>query len=1684
MPLYFQTSIILDMALQAILAELRAARTEDARWRAARRLRTWVRQEGRSGRDTAFAASSLTLLFNRLYELINSPDLNDKLAGCTAIYELIDEPFVGDNETKTLRFANYLRSIAPSTNDPVVLKLAARTLGHLARSGGTMTVDFVDFEVKRALEWLQAQPEPRSGETKRLAAVYTLRELCEAAPTLFYVHTAVFFTCIWSALTDPGVNVREAGAKALSSALALIARRRSRNREQWYAGLYRSTKQILTSMPAPGPGGGGSSSSSAKGPVLPVELIHGAMLTIAELLQHGGLFMASRFNDTCEMVLRYREHKEKLVRRTVIVLLPRLAHYHPEAFLRSFAEVTLIHLLNSLRDPKQAAERGTAYVAVGRVALAIGPHLASSEVLRPQLERIVAVVREGLTPSSGATGGSLVPVVVGSSAAARRARPFVPEALTCIAMLAKAVGPPLMEYMYALIDPLFSGGLGPMLTEALQAVATAIPGLRPLLQERLLHEVALILAGRPFVPPFADTFPSVFSTSDGYGLFGDDHGHHGHHSGLPSSSPLLSLSHLLLASASAGGLGETLAGSPAGYGTLGSSYSLAKAYGSLGSSKPASALTSVASLLSGHSASAAWPGSGLGAGAHPGAPSASHYSNSGVGSGPGGGASGMLGVPSGHTQALSLSSSSAFAPASMSWARHMPSALTAYGGGEGGAGATSSSMSSGGGGSGAGGLGSAAMRDAAYAAASDPLSPIVPASSRGVATDVITLALHTLGTFDFSGVPLLPFAREVILLYLDDPSPAVRLEAGLTCCRLLVRPTDTEGAGVDPLLDAAGDVFGLDDVSGGATGADHHHLHGDDGFGSGVGHKDHHHDPSMSGVEAGDDAEGEEEGDSDDSDASWASEEGEAGNASSNRAHVLEHGNPGAEAGAAVLEGQRELRRRKRRYLRRLRPPAHPLLVFGTDYLSTGDGLSPAALAVAGYTGGYASAGDGQTAPHGSFMAQGRLHVPRRRKDGTLIVDGITAVLGSLATVIGNGPTRLLIGQVLQRLVMVAITDTDPAVRFEMLCSLDGRFDPLLVEEDNLRLLLQGLNDENYACREAALGVIGRLTPRNPGAILPALRQTLLTLLAELEHPDAHPDVAPLVTSAALFTGRAGGIPPSSSTATLGGRGGGGGAAGSTITGASAGDPADADVLPGSGLSSVASAGARLMAYHTHAQGHQHQGDGTSTGPFSASLSSALMASSVSSGREHAARMLGLLIRCSQRLVAPYVALLLRALVPHAWAASPARLLTIADSAQPSLSPYARLIASTSHREVLSSSLLAALGELSAVGPDMLMPYLPVLMPLVVEGITVAAQAVGVSVGGAFQHAAVGGGGSGKGALSDGRGASGGAAGGLSGLYTRGADASAALSDLEGPQPIAAGGSGGGRSVAATGAAGGSSASALGGGRTAAAVPQWLTVIIASGHYAHFLEVAVRVLGTIVENTGHVIVPYLDHPQLLQLLLAILARAPASSLLPGGSSSAKRSKASGSSSSSSSLDIASPEWPLRREILRTIGILGALDPYRYRMAQIAQAQRAAAAVQAAVQARLAAAVASAAAQGRRLGAAGLSHDVLMRGMRPGAGAPFQLLDIDLAHGSAATALSGGPSSSSDSAIALASSGSGAWDLHSAVPHLTGVALGGGIDVDPMEAAMAGLAGEWPVIVYCCPVLFCIGLPGRSLLLSQ
>lgn len=92
------------------------------------------------------------------------------------------------------------------------------------------------------------------------------------------------------------------------------------------------------------------------------------------------------------------------------------------------------------------------------------------------------------------------------------------------------------------------------------------------------------------------------------------------------------------------------------------------------------------------------------------------------------------------------------------------------------------------------------------------------------------------------------------------------------------------------------------------------------------------------------------------------------------------------------------------------------------------------------------------------------------------------------------------VANVLEKLLVVGITDPNPNVRLRVLKCIDSRFDSHLAQPESLSALLVTLNDEVFEIREMAIITIGRLSSINPAYVMPSLRKTLVQLLTELEN--------------------------------------------------------------------------------------------------------------------------------------------------------------------------------------------------------------------------------------------------------------------------------------------------------------------------------------------------------------------------------------------------------------------------------------------------------------------------------------------------------------------------------------------------------------------------------------------------------
>ena len=204
-----------------------------------------------------------------------------------------------------------------------------------------------------------------------------------------------------------------------------------------------------------------------------IPVIHGSLLVLAELLalpEVSESNMPDNFNihNINATVMRYSEHRDALLRKTVIQLLPIVAKKDPARFRSHFAAAAVAHLIQTLH--KGTSERGMSYLSLAALLPVAGP-----EQVQPHRDDILALVLDGITPTPR--------------------KPLVLEAATCVASLA-ALDPSdavVIERMPDLVEQMLAaseGNLAPVLITALSDIVRRLMHATPLL---LMHATPLLL---------------------------------------------------------------------------------------------------------------------------------------------------------------------------------------------------------------------------------------------------------------------------------------------------------------------------------------------------------------------------------------------------------------------------------------------------------------------------------------------------------------------------------------------------------------------------------------------------------------------------------------------------------------------------------------------------------------------------------------------------------------------------------------------------------------------------------------------------------------------------------------------------------------------------------------------------------------------------------------------------------------------------------------------------------------------------------------------------------------------------------------------------------------------------------------------------------------------------------------
>lgn len=434
-----------ELSTDVLIKELKSRTiNDDSRRRAAQQLREAVAVQQRDLTAEQFQAYWGTVQ-GKVSTLVQGDTTVEKLGGIYALDVFVDFEGV-DPTAKYTRFASALTRVM-SGKDINCMQPAAIVIGKLCRpGGGSLVSSLVDTDVQLALEFLQ----DGSSEERRYSAALLLREIARNAPTLMYGKVVDILEWIWVGLRDQRHLIRVTSAEAVSACFKIISERDQELKTRIMDKMYEeSTRGFKLNT---------------------VDSIHGSLLVLKELLEQGGMYMHHRYTEACEIVSRYKDHRDSTIRKTAVLLIPDLAIYAPTQFSENHLHQFMIYLSAMLKREK---ERNDAFVAIGSVANAVKSAMA------PYLDGILIYIREGLSVNA-------------------RKKASVDPVFDCISRLAVAVGQTLTKYMEALLDPIFACDMTPKLTQALVDIAFYVPAVRSTIQERLLNMISIVLCGEPF----------------------------------------------------------------------------------------------------------------------------------------------------------------------------------------------------------------------------------------------------------------------------------------------------------------------------------------------------------------------------------------------------------------------------------------------------------------------------------------------------------------------------------------------------------------------------------------------------------------------------------------------------------------------------------------------------------------------------------------------------------------------------------------------------------------------------------------------------------------------------------------------------------------------------------------------------------------------------------------------------------------------------------------------------------------------------------------------------------------------------------------------------------------------------------------------------------------------------------
>lgn len=181
------------------------------------------------------------------------------------------------------------------------------------------------------------------------------------------------------------------------------------------------------------------------------------------------------YHEICERVLEQKSTKSTYVQQSLLNILPRLAAFNREEFVRKHLKNIVSYLLTTL-NRKEKADRNIAFITLGFIAVAVDKNI---EVY---INKIMDVIKASMPQKDGTL---------------KKKSTMDASVFICITLLSHAVKNGISKDIKDLLEPMFSTGLTPALTICLREVAENIPNLKRDISDFLLKMLTQVLLKTP-----------------------------------------------------------------------------------------------------------------------------------------------------------------------------------------------------------------------------------------------------------------------------------------------------------------------------------------------------------------------------------------------------------------------------------------------------------------------------------------------------------------------------------------------------------------------------------------------------------------------------------------------------------------------------------------------------------------------------------------------------------------------------------------------------------------------------------------------------------------------------------------------------------------------------------------------------------------------------------------------------------------------------------------------------------------------------------------------------------------------------------------------------------------------------------------------------------------------------------